>query len=397
MKFKGTDAVLCGWSFGNLPSLKSVVLPSRLKSLDEWAIFHGAGQLESISLPDTVVTIGDGVFEDCPRLKNIYLGMSLQTVKYRAFNGCRQLRKIRFPATLKKLGAEAFRDCRSLGEVFFDGNAPSLYDQDSRFGHDIYKNASQSLVTFVSEGSIGWSGDSPSLPKVWPVDGGESARPIRYENANSQDASRELRQDLGERTPGTVDAELPAVSSSPQALMSTNAVPVPSGARRQEVVLFPSASPDLSKWKARAPWRYMTKHPAPSAGNKWTEPTFHDSGWKRTNKPLGAGKSKEIMRIADRWSSSRLYLRRHFSWKGGKVTRVEFMLYHACNVKIYLNGTLVLRKDYRNDWWEKSEIPAETFADALREDDNVLAVEAQDNFGVRYFDCGLTVEMEESK
>ena len=304
VKFKGTDAVLCGWSFGNLPSLKSVVLPSRLKSLDEWAIFHGAGQLESISLPDTVVTIGDGVFEDCPRLKNIYLGMSLQTVKYRAFNGCRQLRKIRFPATLKKLGAEAFRDCRSLGEVFFDGNAPSLYDQDSRFGHDIYKNASQSLVTFVSEGSIGWSGDSPSLPKVWPVDGGESARPIRYENANSQDASRELRQDLGERTPGTVDAGLPAVSSSPQALMSTNAVPVPSGARRQEVVLFPSASPDLSKWKARAPWRYMTKHPAPSAGNKWTEPTFHDSGWKRTNKPLGAGKSKEIMRIADRWSSS---------------------------------------------------------------------------------------------
>ncbi len=66
-------------------------------------------------------------------------------------------------------------------------------------------------------------------------------------------------------------------------------------------------------------------------------------------------------------------------------------------MKIYLNGDLVLEKVDRNDWWEKIEIPAEAFAAALRDGDNVLAVEAQDNFGTRYFDCGLTVEAEESK
>ena len=48
--------------------------------------------------------------------------------------------------------------------------------------------------------------------------------------------------------------------------------------------------------------------------------------------------------------------------KGGKVARVVFTLYHACNVKIYLNGDLVLDKADRNDWWEKIEIPAEAFA-----------------------------------
>ena len=163
------------------------------------------------------------------------------------------------------------------------------------------------------------------------------------------------------------------------------------------LLIFPSADPKDMKWKARPPWRYVTKYPAPSGGSKWTEPAFRDSGWKRSNKPLGAGKGKEIMRIADRWSSSSLYLRRHFAWKGGKVARVEFTLYHACNVKIYLNGDLVLEKEDRNDWWEKMEIPAEAFAAALRDGDNVLAVEAQDNFGTRYFDCGLTVEAEESK
>ena len=172
-----------------------------------------------------------------------------------------------------------------------------------------------------------------------------------------------------------------------------NAVPV----THESTEIFPCADPKSTKWKNRLPWRYVTKYPVPSGGKKWMEPTFRDSSWKQTSKPLGAGKSKELMRIADRWSSSSLYLRRHFAWKGGKVARVEFTLYHACNVKIYLNGDLVLDKVDRNDWWEKIEIPVEAFAAALRDGDNVLAVEAQDNFGVRYFDCGLTVEVEESK
>jgi len=163
------------------------------------------------------------------------------------------------------------------------------------------------------------------------------------------------------------------------------------------VVLLPCADPKETGWKSRKPWRYVTKYPLPSGGRKWMEPAFRDSSWKRTNKPFGSGKSKELMRIADRWSSSSLYLRRHFARKGGKVARVEFTLYHACNVKIYLNGDLVLDKVDRNDWWEKIEIPVEAFEAALRDGDNVLAVEAQDNFGVRYFDCGLTVEVEESK
>ena len=167
--------------------------------------------------------------------------------------------------------------------------------------------------------------------------------------------------------------------------------------KTKAMVVFPCADPGNTKWKSRAPWRYVTQYPVPSGGKMWTDPAFRDSGWKRTSKPLGVGKNKEIMRIADRWSSSSVYLRRHFSWRSIGVARVEFTLYHACNVKIYLNGILVLEKGDRNEWWEKIEVPAETFMAALREGDNVLAVEAQDNFGVRYFDCGLTIEVEDSK
>ena len=169
-------------------------------------------------------------------------------------------------------------------------------------------------------------------------------------------------------------------------------------AKSAKVVIFPIAAPRNTKWKSRAPWRYVTQFPGPQqSGANWMDPMFRDSDWKRTNKPLGAGMSRELMRIADRWNSSRLYLRKHFAWKGGKVTRVEFTLYHACAVRIYLNGTLILETDERNDWWEKMETPVEAFSKALRNGDNVLAIEAQDIFGNRYLDWGLTLETEAVK
>ena len=149
------------------------------------------------------------------------------------------------------------------------------------------------------------------------------------------------------------------------------------------------------KWKSRAPWRFVTQAPAPSGGKTWMDPGFRDGSWKRSNKTFGAVKDKEVIRFAERWRSSSLYLRRHFNWKGGKVKRAEFMLYHACNVKIYLNGTLIINKDDQNDWWEKIDVPVETFAGALQDGDNVLAVEAHAELSARYFDCGLRIETEE--
>ena len=182
VKFLGKDAILGAWSFGNTPSLKSVTLPSRLKTLDDWAIFNNAGKLESMVLPDTVEVIGDAVFESCRKLKRISLGKSLRRAGHHAFAGCQQLQSIEFPNTLQELGTEVFLNCTSLKTVLFMGNAPDLQDQGvERFGKDLYRDTPSSLVTHVLKGSTGWQDADPSnLPGRWPVDGGESARPIKY-------------------------------------------------------------------------------------------------------------------------------------------------------------------------------------------------------------------------
>ena len=180
--FKGADVIIRGGAFANTPFLKTVVLPSRLKALDDWAIFAHAGQLETIVLPDTVEIIDDAVFENCFKLKKVHLGQSLRQVDNRAFSGCRELQKIQFPKTLEELGAEVFLNCVSLKSVSFAGGKPKMHDngKDS-LARDLYRGTPSSLVTLVPKGSTGWLDGSANLPKVWPVDGGESARQSRHD------------------------------------------------------------------------------------------------------------------------------------------------------------------------------------------------------------------------
>ena len=162
----------------------------------------------------------------------------------------------------------------------------------------------------------------------------------------------------------------------------------------RSIVVFPRADTQAGKWKKRAPWRYTTKAPTVD----WAEPGFRDGTWKRTNKPLAYGKETALMRVAERWNTSDVWLRRHFTWqKSDKVVDVVFDMLHDGDVEIFLNGTRILEKNGESADWEPSSVPAETFLAAVKQGDNVLAVKVHDANAPRCFDCGLRVEVEDSK
>ena len=178
--FKGDDANIQGGAFSDTPLLSSVVLPSRLKMLDDWAIFHGSG-IEKIVLPDTLEIIDDAVFEDCQKLRQIEFGKSLKEVRHHAFARCQLLEKVKFPATLEQMGSRVFLACKGLKSVEFMGGAPVLCDQgQDSFGYELYKDANPHLVTVVPRKAEGWKNQSGALPRVWPANGGESSRKIMY-------------------------------------------------------------------------------------------------------------------------------------------------------------------------------------------------------------------------
>ena len=74
-------------------SFQSVSLPNSLKSIGSGA-FEFCSALESVSVPETVTTIGDGAFFQCSGLESVVVEGASTTIGEGAFDGCSSLESV---------------------------------------------------------------------------------------------------------------------------------------------------------------------------------------------------------------------------------------------------------------------------------------------------------------
>ncbi len=79
--------------------------------------FVACPNIERITLPDSLKTIGDFAFADCKRLKNIQFPYSLDSIGNSAFLRCTALEAVAFPAQISKLSPGTFSRCENLKYV----------------------------------------------------------------------------------------------------------------------------------------------------------------------------------------------------------------------------------------------------------------------------------------
>ena len=75
--------------------------------------------LSHISIPPSVVSIGEYCFSECTSLRqiNFYKNSSLKLIKSFAFNGCSSLTLINIPFSLTEIETHAFENCHSLTQI----------------------------------------------------------------------------------------------------------------------------------------------------------------------------------------------------------------------------------------------------------------------------------------
>lgn len=78
--------------------------------------------IEKITIPDSVVELGEGAFEYCKKLKEVvFIGDSKLTEFRGTFYNCFSLQNIIIPRTVKRFSEAAFLGCTALENVFYDG------------------------------------------------------------------------------------------------------------------------------------------------------------------------------------------------------------------------------------------------------------------------------------
>ena len=110
VKTIGSDA------FSSCPSLTSVTIPNSVTSIGGSA-FSGCSSLTSITIPNSVTSIENGVFSSCSALTSVTIPNSVTSIGDRAFFNCSGLTSVTIGNSVTSIGSDAFRYCSNIQEV----------------------------------------------------------------------------------------------------------------------------------------------------------------------------------------------------------------------------------------------------------------------------------------
>jgi hypothetical protein len=135
------------YAFYDCGSLLSVTLPDQLISIEE-GVFIFCDGLRSITIPDSVTSIGLGSFGYCEGLVSVTLSKTLKSIANAAFAFCKRLSIVTIPASVTSISPEAFEGCSGLTRVNFLGDAPTA-------GENSFKAVT--ATGYYQSGTKGWT------------------------------------------------------------------------------------------------------------------------------------------------------------------------------------------------------------------------------------------------
>jgi len=135
-------------------SLKFINLPATQKTLPA-SFFEGCTALESIELPATLTTINSDAFYGCSNLSNVNLHEGLTTINHRAFYNCK-LDTIVIPSTVTSIGNGAFKGNPTTSVTWLpktcsigtDDSAP-FYSTSSKITSFVFGDSVQTIPSYL--------------------------------------------------------------------------------------------------------------------------------------------------------------------------------------------------------------------------------------------------------
>lgn len=112
-------------AFRNCSALTTIVIPDKVTAIPAYA-FSGCSALESVSMPEGITSIGDGAFQNCYALGVVTLPAKLTSINQGTFYGCSKLTEIEIPSGVVNIGSTAFAYCAGLVKITIPATVTSI-------------------------------------------------------------------------------------------------------------------------------------------------------------------------------------------------------------------------------------------------------------------------------
>ena len=119
------------YTIDHLAGIRHLVIPEGFTHIDDNAfaarqVNSPDNILESVVIPDTVTSIGDGAFSGARNLKTVLIPDSVTVIKNNAFSYCQSLEEILLPKNLTNISVSLFYECASLREIVIPEGVRSI-------------------------------------------------------------------------------------------------------------------------------------------------------------------------------------------------------------------------------------------------------------------------------
>jgi PKD repeat protein len=109
-------------AFDSCYTLTSVTIPNSVTNIGNWAFSDCS--LTSVTIPNSVTSIGEGAFNGCP-LASVTIPNSITSIGVEVFWGC-QLTNVIIPNSVTSIGSSAFESCSKLTTIVFPNSITSI-------------------------------------------------------------------------------------------------------------------------------------------------------------------------------------------------------------------------------------------------------------------------------
>ncbi|MBQ6936490.1 MAG: leucine-rich repeat domain-containing protein [Clostridia bacterium] len=117
-------------AFSGCTNLTTITIPDSVTSIGNFA-FIECTNLTTITIPDSVTSIGDFAFSECTNLTTITIPDSVTSIGDGAFSWCENLTSITIPDSVTSIGDLAFDGCENLAIHALKGSYAEQYAKEN--------------------------------------------------------------------------------------------------------------------------------------------------------------------------------------------------------------------------------------------------------------------------
>ena len=145
----GNNAGIESYAFVYCGSLLSITIPDSITSIGSYA-FNYCYSLSSVAIPDGITSIGSTAFSSCYSLSSVAIPDGITSIGSSAFSSCYSLSRIIIPDRVTSIGNNAFYNCQSLSSIAIPDGVTSM-------GNSVFANCYSLSSIVIPDGikSIG--------------------------------------------------------------------------------------------------------------------------------------------------------------------------------------------------------------------------------------------------